>query len=124
MSLVGVEIKLLLTYIALKNSKFRSSCISCKSLYNARGPQQVLVVSSLAGMPLLLLCLTSDNFTIQWESADNGLIQSLPNVFIVVNFVTDYSCIVATIERLLEIFNIETGWLLYNVPKANHWLYS
>ena len=42
--------------------------------YNARSPQQVLVVSSLAGTPLLLLCLTSDNFTIPGESADNGLI--------------------------------------------------
>jgi hypothetical protein len=36
--------------------------------------KQVLVVSSLAGTPLLLLCLTPDNFTLQWESADNGLI--------------------------------------------------
>ena len=42
--------------------------------YNARGPQQVLVVSPLAGTPLLLLCLTLDNFILPWESADNGLI--------------------------------------------------
>ena len=43
-------------------------------MLGALGPQQIPVVSSLAQTRLLLLCLTSDNFTLQWESADNGLI--------------------------------------------------
>jgi hypothetical protein len=65
-SLVHVQIKLLLIYIGLKYSKYRF--FMYLRAYNARGPQQVLVtVSSLAGECLLSLCLTSYNFTLQWE---------------------------------------------------------